>query len=87
MKFLRLLFATALLSISSFLFAAVNLNTATVDELSQLSGIGEKKAQAIVDYRTEHGDFTSVDDLVNVKGIGEKTLANLRDELTVTAAE
>ncbi len=65
-------------------FAAgkVNINTATVTELTQLSGVGEKTAEAIVAYRTEH-KFKSVSELVNVKGIGEKTLAKFKDQITV----
>ena len=62
--------------------AVVNLNTATVTELQQLTGIGEKKAQKIVDYRTDHGHFQSVKDLAQVPGFGEKTVANLQDQLT-----
>ena len=57
----------------------VNLNTATARELETLPGIGEKRAQAIVAWREEHGPFRSVDELVQVSGIGEKLLAGLRD--------
>lgn len=60
----------------------INLNTATVAELTQLKGIGEKTAAKIVEYRKQH-KFETVDELVNVKGVGEKTLAKLRDQLTV----
>jgi competence protein ComEA len=68
----------------TFCFAAgeINLNTASVAELTQLPRIGEKIAEKIVEYRTLH-EFTSIDELVNVDGIGEKTLANLRDLITV----
>lgn len=62
--------------------AVVNLNTATVSDLTQLTGIGEKKAQKIVDYRTAHGSFQTVKDLAPVPGFGEKTVANLQDQLT-----
>ncbi|MDO5448910.1 MAG: helix-hairpin-helix domain-containing protein [Clostridia bacterium] len=61
----------------------VNINTASAEELMSLSGIGPTKAQAIVDYRTSIGAFSSVDELINVSGIGEKTLAKIRDEITV----
>ena len=46
----------------------VNVNTATVEELETLTGIGPSLAQAIIDYRAEHGDFTAAEDLLNVKG-------------------
>ena len=67
-------------------FAAVNLNTATKEELDAVKGIGPAKAQAIIDYRNEHGPFHSVDDLKNVKGFGDKTVAKMRSELSVSGA-
>lgn len=63
--------------------AAVNLNTATVAELDAVKGIGQAKAQAIVDYRTKNGPFKSVEDLRSVKGFGEKSVAKLKSELSV----
>ena len=62
---------------------AVNLNTATLEELDALPGVGPVTAQAILDWRTENGRFTSVDDLLDVAGIGEKTLEDLRDRVSV----
>jgi competence protein ComEA len=57
----------------------VNINTADAATLAgSLRGVGTKKAEAIVAYRSEHGPFKSVDELVNVKGIGEKMLEQLR---------
>ena len=64
--------------------AAVNINTATKEELTTLKGIGEKKAQAIIDYRKKHGDFKSVDDLEKVEGIGPGTMKQIRAQLSVT---
>jgi competence protein ComEA len=63
--------------------APVNLNTATLEELDALPGVGPVTAQAILDWRTENGRFTSVDDLLDVAGIGEKTLEDLRDRVSV----
>ena len=63
--------------------APVNLNTATLAELDALSGIGPVTAQAILDWRTEHGRFSAVDELLEVSGIGEKTLADLAPHVTV----
>ena len=57
----------------------IDLNTASAADLTRLPGIGEKRAQAIVAWREEHGPFQSVDELVQVSGIGEKLLAGLRD--------
>lgn len=64
--------------------AEIDINTATVEQLEQLKGIGPVKAEAIVQYRTEKGAFSSLDELVNVPGIGEKSLAQIRDQLTVS---
>ncbi|MFD8272766.1 helix-hairpin-helix domain-containing protein [Streptomyces flaveolus] len=59
--------------------APVSLNTATVDQLETLPGVGPVLAQHIVDYRTQHGGFRSVDELREVNGIGERRFADLRD--------
>lgn len=62
--------------------ALIDINTATSEELQVLNGIGPVLAQRIIDYRTEHGAFTSVDELLNVKGIGEATLNKFREQIT-----
>lgn len=61
----------------------VNINTADLQELTQLSGIGEKKAQAIIDFRDENGSFQALEDLKKVKGIGEKTFETLKESITI----
>lgn len=58
--------------------ATVNVNTATVEQLSTLKGIGPAKAKAIVQFREEYGTFNSLDDLASVKGIGSKTIEKNR---------
>ncbi|MBM4443843.1 MAG: ComEA family DNA-binding protein [Chloroflexi bacterium] len=61
----------------------VNVNTATMEELETLNGIGPVKAQAIVDYRNEHVLFRTVDELLNVPGIGPQTLEEIRDQISL----
>lgn len=61
----------------------VNINTATVDDFKNVTGIGPKKAQKVIAYREEHGQFKTLHDLTNVSGIGEKSLSKLKDQLTV----
>ncbi len=61
----------------------VNINTASLEELMLLEGIGEKKAQNILDYRAEQGGFQRAEDIKNVSGIGEKTYEGLKDKITV----
>jgi competence ComEA-like helix-hairpin-helix protein len=63
----------------------VNINTAEVDVLSQLPGIGPAYAQRIVDYRKEFGPFKTIEDLLNVRGIGDRTFEKIRDLITVKA--
>lgn len=65
----------------------VNVNLATAEAIAAgMVGIGQAKAEAIVEYRKQHGPFKSVDDLLQVKGIGEKTLARNRERVTAAAA-
>ncbi|RRJ67856.1 helix-hairpin-helix domain-containing protein [Paenibacillus oralis] len=56
----------------------ISINQAGLTELQDIPGIGEKKAQAIIDYRTAHGPFASLSDLTKVKGIGDKMLGKMK---------
>jgi competence protein ComEA len=82
----RLFLALALALCSGAALAAINLNTATKDELVALPGIGPAKAQAILDYRSAHGPFKSVEEVKDVKGIGAKRFEKIKSELTVAGA-
>ena len=61
----------------------VNINTATLEELMTLPGIGQTRAEAIVAYRDEQGGFQSIEDIMNVSGIKEGSFAKLKDRITV----
>jgi competence protein ComEA len=61
----------------------LNLNTATLEQLDTLSGVGPTTAQKILDFREERGGFGSVEELGEIPGIGEKRLASLREEVTL----
>lgn len=65
-------------------FAAVNINTATQQELESLDGVGPVKAKAIIDYRKKNGGFKSVDELEKVDGVGEVTLKNMRKDVSIS---
>ena len=64
---------------------AKNINSASVEELKALPGVGEVIAKRIVDYRSEHGKFDEVQDIMKVKGIGEKTFEKMKDLLAVSS--
>lgn len=70
-----------LVALSISLFAAVNINSASVEQLTQIKGIGDVKAERIVEYRDKNGAFKTLDELKNVKGIGEGTLKKVKPEL------
>lgn len=81
----RILLALALALCTGTALAALNLNTATKDELVALPGIGPAKAQAILDYRNAKGGFKTIEELKDVKGIGAKRYEKIKAELTVGA--
>ena len=93
MKTWKHLVTAAVLGLSSLAFAAdppapIDINTANAEVLAEtIDGVGLKRAQAIVQYRDQHGAFSSVDQLSEVRGIGAKTVERNRDRLTVGAAE
>jgi len=62
----------------------ININTANAEQIStSMTGIGESKAKAIVEYRKTHGKFKSIQDLENVDGIGMKTVERNKDKITL----
>lgn len=82
----RSLLLLALSPVALFAATPLNINVATADQLAAvMSGVGEKKAQAIIEYRKEHGAFKSLDQLVNVKGIGEVLLERNKALLQVAS--
>ncbi|WP_110655738.1 ComEA family DNA-binding protein [Salinicola halimionae] len=87
---MKTLIHAALLSLLSFCAlpalaqdTPVNINQASVETLTTLPGIGEVKAQAIVDDRESNGDYKTLEDLTRVDGIGETTVTNLADSATL----
>jgi comEA protein len=65
----------------------LDLNTATIEELVRLPGIGPVLGERIISFRTENGRFTSVDELLAVRGIGPKVLEEIRGQVTIGAEE
>ncbi len=65
----------------------MNVNTASVEQLQAVKGIGPKTAEEIVAYRKANGDFSTIEGLTAVKGIGEKKLAKIKGSLTVEKAK
>lgn len=61
----------------------IDINTAGVEELMELPGVGPAYAERIVAYREENGPFESVEEIMNVRGIGEKTFLRIRDRIRV----
>lgn len=82
MKLHKIVTFLGLLTFSSLSWA-LNINTSDAETIQQeLKGIGAVKAQAIVQYRTDHGYFSNSQELLNVPGIGPKTLESIVDALT-----
>jgi comEA protein len=69
--------------VASTVIETIHLNQATAEELQTLPGVGPALSERIVQFRTEHGPFTSVDQLTEVNGVGQAKLAKLRNQLTV----
>ena len=67
--------------------AVININTATVEQLDTLPGVGPKVAARIIEYRQKNGQFKKIEDLMNVRGIGEKNFLKIRNRLTVGPAK
>ena len=63
---------------------SINLNTATLEQLETLPGIGRKTAERILEYRTKSGSFKRIEELMNVKGIGEKSFLKLKPLIVAT---
>lgn len=61
----------------------ININTADVDMLTKLTGIGESKAKDIINYRNQNGLFKSIEEIKNVSGIGDSTYSKIKDQITV----
>lgn len=85
MKKILVVLITFLASIS-MAFAAVNINTASKEQLDSLPGIGEAKAQAIIDYRSKNGPFKSPEDIMKVDGIKEGIFNKIKKDITVSGA-
>jgi len=81
----KLLLAFAMwFALSGVAMAVVNINTATKEELTSLKGVGDKRAQEIIDYRKKNGNFKSIDELEKVPGIGPGLMKQIRSEVTVS---
>jgi len=83
MKLMKSVLMGMLLTFAAAVSAEVNVNTASAEELQSLSGVGEVKAGAIIEYREAHDGFETAEELTSVDGIGEKTLEAIRDDVTV----
>lgn len=73
-----------LVAFSGVAVAAVNINTATKEELTSIKGVGEKRAQDIIDYRTKNGPFKTVDDLEKIPGVGPGLMKRIRSQVSIS---
>ena len=82
---MKKLFLLLALFSANVLATPVNVNTADAQTIANsLNGIGEKKAQAIIEYREKNGDFKTTESLTEVAGIGEKTIEKNREDILLT---
>ena len=87
MKFINSIILTLLIALPIIGFSAdkININTADKETLmSVIKGVGEKKAEAIIMYREENGEFKSIDELVNVKGIVQGIIDKHKEQLSIS---
>lgn len=90
--FFKFLFGFACILVAGLFFLAhahatglVDINTASLEELETLNGIGASKAQAVIDYRTQNGPFQAIEDIMNVSGIKQATFDGIKDYITVSS--
>jgi len=77
-------FLAALLAYAGLAFGAVNINSATQEQLETLNGVGPVKAKAIIDYRNKNGRFKTLEDIKKVDGIGDATFDKIRGDIQLT---
>lgn len=75
--------ATTTSAVSSNSKSLISINTASKEELMTLTGVGESKANAIINYRQENGNFKSIEDIKNVAGIGDSMYLKIKDYITI----
>lgn len=63
--------------------SVININTAPLEELKKITGVGDVKAQSIIDYRDKNGGFKSIEELKNIDGIGSKTFEKIKDQVGI----
>ena len=65
------------------MYKIININTATLEELMTLSGVGESKALSIIEYRNNVGGFKSIEEIKNVRGIGDAAFEKIKNNITI----